>query len=68
HARHLHLMAGLLKVTLGGPGWREGTPTPHPWIGEGRAHIEPDALLRMVLLYATALILLMVFLLLIIGL
>jgi adenosylcobinamide-phosphate synthase len=68
NSRHLHLIAGLLNITLGGPGWHEGAPTPHPWIGEGRAQIEPDALLRMVLLYAAALILLMVFLLFIIGL
>lgn len=68
HSRHLHLIAGLLNITLGGPGWCGGAPTPHAWIGEGRAQIEPDALLRMVLLYAAALILLMVFLLLIIGL
>jgi adenosylcobinamide-phosphate synthase len=67
-ARHLHLIAGLLNITLGGPGLRHDAAIAHPWIGAGSARIEPDALLRMLLLYAAGLIFLMVFLLFIIGL
>jgi adenosylcobinamide-phosphate synthase len=52
---HLYFTAALLGVALGGPYARNGETHPAPWIGEGRAQIEPGALLRMLLVYGAAL-------------
>ncbi|MFN7186445.1 MAG: cobalamin biosynthesis protein [Alphaproteobacteria bacterium] len=54
-AAYLHLTAALLGITLGGPYLRADKAIQAPWIGEGRAQIEPGALLRMLLVYGAAL-------------
>jgi adenosylcobinamide-phosphate synthase len=65
---HLHLLAALLGVTLGGPTLQAGETIPAPWIGDGSAQIEPGALLRMLLVYGISVIGLFIILLLIIRL